>query len=87
MYLLDADDAAVPALRAALAPLGSHAIPVPHVATAGADLCEDGPAYEVMYLLDAPDDVPSPWPSPATGSRCRTPSPATTSPRTVRPTR
>ncbi|KRC46607.1 MULTISPECIES: DAK2 domain-containing protein [unclassified Nocardioides] len=39
------------------APLGSHAIPVPHVATAGADLCEDGPAYEVMYLLDAPDDV------------------------------
>lgn len=38
------------------APLGSHAIPVPHVA-AGADLCEDGPAYEVMYLLDAPDDV------------------------------
>lgn len=39
------------------APLGSHAIPVPHVASAGADLCEDGPAYEVMYLLDAPDDV------------------------------
>lgn len=39
------------------APLGSHAIPVPHVATEGADLCEDGPAYEVMYLLDAPDDV------------------------------
>lgn len=39
------------------APLGSHAIPVPQVAAAGADLCEDGPAYEVMYLLDAPDDV------------------------------
>lgn len=39
------------------APLGSHAIPVPHVVAAGADLCEDGPAYEVMYLLDAPDDV------------------------------
>lgn len=39
------------------APLGSHAIPVPHVSAAGADLCEDGPAYEVMYLLDAPDDV------------------------------
>ncbi len=41
------------------APLGSHAIPVPHVAAAGAgaDLCEDGPAYEVMYLLDTPDDV------------------------------
>lgn len=38
-------------------PLGSHAIPVPQVAAAGADLCEDGPAYEVMYLLDAPDDV------------------------------
>ncbi|WP_232221784.1 MULTISPECIES: DAK2 domain-containing protein [unclassified Nocardioides] len=34
------------------APLGSHVIPVPQVATAGGDLCEDGPAYEVMYLLD-----------------------------------
>ncbi len=39
------------------APLGSHAIPVPVLASAGADLDEDGPAYEVMYLLDAPDDV------------------------------
>jgi DAK2 domain fusion protein YloV len=38
------------------APLGSHAIPVPHLASAGDDLSADGPAYEVMYLLDAPDD-------------------------------
>ncbi len=36
------------------APLGSHAIPVPQAATTG-DLCADGPAYEVMYLLDADD--------------------------------
>ncbi|NYD42449.1 DAK2 domain-containing protein [Nocardioides panaciterrulae] len=33
-------------------PLGSHHIPVPHPAEAG-DLTADGPAYEVMYLLDA----------------------------------
>ncbi|MCX6401556.1 MAG: DAK2 domain-containing protein [Propionibacteriales bacterium] len=36
------------------APLGSHAIPVPLV-PADDDLSEDGPAYEVMYLIDAPD--------------------------------
>lgn len=41
------------------APLGRHVIPVPVLAPGGAgeDLHEDGPAYEVMYLLDAPDDV------------------------------
>lgn len=42
------------------APLGSHAIPVPHVAHDGHELSEDGPAYEVMYLLDtgaAADDL------------------------------
>ncbi|MEV5002486.1 DAK2 domain-containing protein [Nocardioides sp. LML1-1-1.1] len=41
------------------APLGRHVIPVPVLAPGGAgeDLDEDGPAYEVMYLLDAPDDV------------------------------
>ncbi|MBM9460446.1 DAK2 domain-containing protein [Nocardioides sp. zg-536] len=38
------------------APLGSHAIPVPQLPEAGADLSADGPAYEVMYLLDGPDD-------------------------------
>lgn len=38
------------------APLGSHAIPVPHLPHDGAgDLSADGPAYEVMYLLDSPD--------------------------------
>lgn len=35
-------------------PLGSHAIPVPLVPV-DHDLSEDGPSYEVMYLLDAPD--------------------------------
>ncbi|GAA1521998.1 DAK2 domain-containing protein [Nocardioides humi] len=37
------------------APLGSHAIPVPHVEHAGDELSEEGPAYEVMYLLDTDD--------------------------------
>ncbi|HWJ65181.1 MAG TPA: DAK2 domain-containing protein [Nocardioides sp.] len=39
------------------APLGSRAIPVPHVVHAGGDLSADGPAYEVMYLLDGSDDA------------------------------
>lgn len=39
------------------APLGSHLIPVPHLVAAGDDLSPDGPAYEVMYLLDAPDET------------------------------
>jgi DAK2 domain fusion protein YloV len=39
-------------------PIGSHHIPIPHPApvTSG-DLTPDGPAYEVMYLLDAEDDA------------------------------
>ncbi|MDN5744497.1 MAG: Dak phosphatase, partial [Nocardioidaceae bacterium] len=37
------------------APLGSHAIPVPHVPHSGAELSAEGPAYEVMYLLDTPE--------------------------------
>ncbi len=37
-------------------PLGQHAIPVAAVG----DLHEDGPAYEVMYLLDAEDDAINP---------------------------
>jgi len=37
------------------APLGSHAIPVPHLEPAAHELTEDGPAYEVMYLLDIDD--------------------------------
>jgi hypothetical protein len=38
------------------APLGSHVIPVPHVEHASDELSADGPAYEVMYLLDTEDD-------------------------------
>ncbi|MDP2774478.1 MAG: DAK2 domain-containing protein, partial [Nocardioides sp.] len=38
------------------APFGQHTIPIPHTATQG-DLTPDGPAYEVMYLLDATDDA------------------------------
>ena len=37
----------------AAAPIGVHHIPIPHPAPG--DLREDGPAYEVMYLLDADD--------------------------------
>ena len=37
-------------------PLGQHAIPVPQLAPSGAgDLSSEGPAYEVMYLLDTQD--------------------------------
>ncbi|CUR56150.1 Dak phosphatase [metagenome] len=37
-------------------PIGTHHIPVvTHSAAPGQDLTEDGPAYEVMYLLDADD--------------------------------
>ncbi|MFJ9316758.1 DAK2 domain-containing protein [Pimelobacter simplex] len=39
------------------APLGSHVIPVPHLEPAADELSADGPAYEVMYLLDADDDA------------------------------
>jgi DAK2 domain fusion protein YloV len=39
------------------APLGRHHIPVPQrPQPVEGDLTEDGPAYEVMYLLDAADD-------------------------------
>lgn len=34
------------------APIGTHAIPQPLHAEPGEDLTADGPAYEVMYLLD-----------------------------------
>ena len=37
------------------APIGSHHIPIPHPPTG--DLTPEGPAYEVMYLLDAEDDA------------------------------
>ncbi|GEP33176.1 dihydroxyacetone kinase [Nocardioides szechwanensis] len=40
-------------------PIGQHHIPIPHTAatTPEGDLTPDGPAYEVMYLLDATDDA------------------------------
>lgn len=38
------------------APIGRHAIPIPIAGPAG-DLTEEGPSYEVMYLLDAPDET------------------------------
>ena len=39
-------------------PIGSRHIPIPHPApVASGDLTPDGPAYEVMYLLDAEDDA------------------------------
>ncbi|MFC4786764.1 DAK2 domain-containing protein [Nocardioides sp. MAHUQ-72] len=38
------------------APFGRHHIPVPHPEAREGDLTADGPAYEVMYLLDADDD-------------------------------
>ena len=40
-------------------PLGRHAIPVPQLGDGAGDLCPDGPAFEVMYLLDTGDgEVP-----------------------------
>ena len=38
-------------------PIGTHLIPVATPAVPGDDLTEDGPAYEVMYLLDVGADV------------------------------
>ena len=54
--ILDAAETAVTGHRAvgAPVPMGRHAIPVP-VPTG--DLTADGPAYEVMYLLDAADEA------------------------------
>src|SRR6478672_9501455 len=37
-------------------PIGRHTIPIPHARLPEGDLTADGPAYEVMYLLDAGDD-------------------------------
>jgi DAK2 domain fusion protein YloV len=55
--ILDAAETALTGRRpvAVTAPLGSRHIPVP-AAPAG-DLTPDGPAYEVMYLLDAGDEA------------------------------
>jgi dihydroxyacetone kinase-like predicted kinase len=54
--ILDAAESAVTGQRPVGAPaaMGHHAIPVP---LPTGDLTPDGPAYEVMYLLDAEDDA------------------------------
>ena len=53
--ILDAAETAVTGKRpiSGQPPLGAHAIPVP---LPSGDLTPDGPAYEVMYLLDAADE-------------------------------
>lgn len=53
--ILDAAETAVTGKRplSGQPPLGTHAIPVP---LPSGDLTPDGPAYEVMYLLDAADE-------------------------------
>lgn len=59
--ILDAAETALTGRRPVPVPaaLGSHHIPVPHAvpyhagASGAGDLTADGPAYEVMYLLDA----------------------------------
>ncbi|HYG91938.1 MAG TPA: DAK2 domain-containing protein [Nocardioides sp.] len=60
--ILDAAETALTGRRPVpvKAPLGQHAIPIPQLAHDGAgDLSGDGPAYEVMYLLDTADgEVP-----------------------------
>ncbi|WP_193610314.1 DAK2 domain-containing protein [Nocardioides lijunqiniae] len=54
--ILDAAETALTGRRPVpvTSPLGRHAIPIPHAgAVPEHDLSPDGPAYEVMYLLDA----------------------------------
>ena len=55
--ILDAAESAVTGRRATTCTphVGTPAIPVAQLPTG--DLTEDGPAYEVMYLLDADDDA------------------------------
>lgn len=57
--VLDAAETALTGRRAmAAAPtIGAHAIPTPIESVPTDDLTEDGPAYEVMYLLDAADEA------------------------------
>ncbi len=54
--VLDAAESSITGKRATTAPpqMGTHTLPVPRVPTD--DLTEDGPAYEVMYLLETDDD-------------------------------
>ncbi len=53
--VLDAAETALTGRRPVpvTAPIGTHTIPIPVPAAAAGDLTPDGPAYEVMYLLDA----------------------------------
>ncbi|WP_230487109.1 DAK2 domain-containing protein [Nocardioides anomalus] len=50
-------DAAETALTGRRPPRVAHPLPRPVLPEPGADLVDGGPAYEVMYLLDAPDDA------------------------------
>ncbi len=54
--VLDAAESSITGKRSTTAAprVGTHALPVPRVPTD--DLTEDGPAYEVMYLLETDDD-------------------------------
>jgi DAK2 domain fusion protein YloV len=56
VVILDAAETALTGRRPSPAEAG-HRIPRPVVAQPGADLVDGGPAYEVMYLLDAPDEA------------------------------
>ena len=56
VVILDAAETALTGKRPPRVEAGSR-IPRPIIAEPGADLVDGGPAYEVMYLLDAPDDA------------------------------
>ncbi|HET6939559.1 MAG TPA: DAK2 domain-containing protein, partial [Nocardioides sp.] len=56
VVILDAAETALTGRRPPPVEPG-HRIPQPVVARPGADLVVGGPAYEVMYLLDGPDDT------------------------------
>ena len=56
VVILDAAETALTGKRPPPVEAGRR-IPRPIVAEPGADLVDDGPAYEVMYLLDAPDET------------------------------
>ena len=60
--ILDAAETVLTGRRpvAVTRPLGRSSLPVPHLAAPTDDLSPDGPAYEVMYLLDAEDDQIAP---------------------------
>lgn len=58
VVVLDATERALTGRWRPGAHLGRGAVPLPvPVAPSEGDLTAEGPAYEVMYLLDAPDDV------------------------------